>query len=204
MMKENLLILFIKYPSPGAVKQRLAQHIGNKRAAEIYKIISEMVLNKITPEGTEEYVVEICFSPEEDEQLIRQWLAEYDHFHPQQGRDLGERMLKAFERAFGNGYKRIVLIGSDCPDISREIILKSFILLHEKQVVLGPAYDGGYYLIGLREPVSKLFCNIDWGTANVLNQTCEKINEADLSFELLPKLRDIDRVEDLHYYNFAL
>ena len=149
-------------------------------------------------------MLEICFSPQEDEKLVREWLVENEYFSPQQGSDLGERMLNAFKHVFEKGCKRAVLIGSDCPDISRDIITQSFDILKAKHIVLGPAYDGGYYLIGVREPKPELFSNIEWGTEKVLSQTIDKINAAGLSLGLLPMLRDIDRVEDLQYYNLDL
>ena len=203
-MSENLLMVFVKYPAPGSVKQRLAQHLGTDRAAEIYKKIAETIVQKVTPASSEDYMLEICFSPQEDEKLVRKWLVENEYFSPQQGSDLGERMLNAFKHVFKKGCKRAVLIGSDCPDISRDIITQSFDILKAKHIVLGPAYDGGYYLIGVREPKPELFSNIEWGTEKVLSQTIDKINAAGLSLGLLPMLRDIDRVGDLQYYNLDL
>jgi hypothetical protein len=196
-MSKNLLMVFVKYPTPGSVKQRLAQHLGNKRAAEIYKKIAETIVQKVAPASSEDYILEIYFSPQEDEKLMRQWLAENEYFSPQQGSDLGARMSNAFSHAFAAGYTKALLIGSDCPDISRDIITQSFDMLKAKHIVLGPAYDGGYYLIGVREPIPELFSNIEWGTEKVLSQTIDKINAAGLSLGLLPVLRDIDRIEDL-------
>ncbi len=135
---------------------------------------------------------------------MRKWLIENEYFYPQQGSDLGERMLNAFKHVFEKGCKRAVLIGSDCPDISRDIITQSFDMLKAKHIVIGPAYDGGYYLIGVREPIPELFSNIEWGTEKAVSQTIDKINAAGLSLGLLPMLRDIDRVEDLQYYNLDL
>ena len=203
-MSENLLMVFVKYPTPGAVKQRLAQHLGSDRAAEIYKKIAETIVQKVAPASSEDYILEIYFSPQEDEKLVRQWLAENECFSSQQGSDLGARMSNAFLHAFAAGYTKALLIGSDCPDISRDIITQSFDMLKSKHIVLGPAYDGGYYLIGVREPIPELFSNIEWGTEQVLSQTKDKINAAGLSLGLLPMLRDIDRVEDLQYYNLDL
>jgi rSAM/selenodomain-associated transferase 1 len=201
-MSENLLIVFVKYPAPGTVKHRLAQHIGTDAAAKIYRQIAEAVVSNTVPKDTAEYAVEICFDPKDDKHLVRTWLASCDRLSSQQGNSLGERMRNAFICAFESGFKRVILIGSDCPDISREIILQGFAHLQQTDIVIGPAYDGGYYLIGLRQPREGIFQDIEWGTANVFQQTCDKIKAAGLSFILLPKLRDVDRVEDLQYYNF--
>jgi hypothetical protein len=201
-MSENLLIVFVKYPAPGTVKLRLAQHIGAETAAAVYRQIAEAVIKNTVPYSAAGYTVEICFSPQDAETLLREWLSDNRLFYPQKGSDLGARMLNAFEYAFDSGYRKAILIGSDCPDISEEIVLQGFSLLDKKEVVLGPAYDGGYYLIGLKQPRKELFQNIAWGTDNVFQMTCDKIISAGVSFALLPALRDVDRVEDLKYYSF--
>jgi rSAM/selenodomain-associated transferase 1 len=203
-MSENLLMVFVKYPAPGAVKQRLAQHLGTDRAVEIYKKIAETIVQKVTPASSEDYILEIYFSPQEDEKLVRQWLNENEYFSPQQGSDLGARMNNAFQHPFAAGYTKALLIGSDCPDISRTIVSRGFMLLDTHDIVLGPAHDGGYYLIGLRRPVPELFSCIEWGTECVLQQTLDKINALGLTVALLPELWDIDRIEDLKYYNHVM
>jgi rSAM/selenodomain-associated transferase 1 len=201
-MNENRLIIFVKNPAPGIAKKRLSQHIGAENAARIYKNISEMVIEKTTPQRNDIYEVAIFFTPLEAKQLIKEWLINNTCFYPQQGNDLGERMMNAFKRAFEGDYKKAILIGSDCPDLSRDIILQGFVLLASKDVVLGPACDGGYYLIGMNKLIPELFSDIAWGTATVLQQTKLKTKQADLSLGLLPMLRDIDRVKDLQHYHF--
>jgi rSAM/selenodomain-associated transferase 1 len=201
-MNKNLLIVFVKYPAPGAVKQRLAQHIGPDAAAKIYRQMAEAVVNNTAPQAAADYAVEICFDPKDDKHLVRSWLTSSNRLSAQQGAGLGARMLNAFICAFESGFKRVILIGSDCPDISRQIILQGFAQLQYKDIVIGPAYDGGYYLIGLRQPREEVFQDIEWGTEKVFQQTCDKIKASGLSFGLLPTLRDVDRVEDLKYYGF--
>jgi len=201
-MNENLLIVFVKYPAPGTVKQRLAQQIGMDAAAKIYRQIAEAVVNNTAPQDATDYAVEICFDPKDDMHLVRSWLTSSDRFSSQRGDGLGARMRNAFICAFESGFKRVILIGSDCPDISSQIILQGFAHLQQKDIVIGPAYDGGYYLIGLRQPREEIFQDIEWGTEKALQQTCDKIKVAGLFFSLLPTLRDIDRVEDLKYYSF--
>lgn len=201
-MSENLLIVFVKYPAPGSVKQRLAQQIGPDAATNIYRQIAEAVVNNTAPQEAADYAVEICFDPKDDKHLVRTWLTSKDRFSAQQGTGLGERMRNAFTYAFESGFKQVILIGSDCPDISRQIILQGFALLQQKDIVIGPAYDGGYYLIGLRQHREDIFQDIEWGTGKVFQQTCDKIKAAGLSVSLLPTLRDVDRVEDLKYYSF--
>ena len=203
-MSEKLLMVFVKYPAPGSVKQRLAQHLGNERAAEIYKKIAATIVQKVTPARSGDYIVTICFSPQEDEKLVKKWLNKNEYFSPQEGSDLGERMSNAFLQAFAAGYTKALLIGSDCPDISRTIVNRGFVLLDTQDIVLGPALDGGYYLIGLRRHEPELFTNIEWGTERVLQQTLDTITAAGVTVALLPQLRDIDRIEDLSHYSLSL
>ncbi len=204
-MNRNILIMFIKYPAPGMVKSRLALHLGKERAAEIYRVIAETVVANVTSRTTEnDYDAVLCYSPETAEQAFKEWFPQQHLFSPQQGSDLGERMSNAFLHAFADGHAKALLIGSDCPDISRTIVGRGFMQLETNDIVLGPAHDGGYYLIGLRRPDPELFSNMQWGTGRVLQQTLDKINAVGLTVALLPELRDIDRIEDLKYYNHVM
>lgn len=199
---ENLLIVFIKYPRPGFVKTRLSRYIGDERAVEVYKKTAETVLVHIASSETAilTYDVMLSFTPKEDEQRIQHWLNFNGPLLPQEGNDLGARMLHAFQHGFDEAYKHIIIIGSDCPDISQIIINNGFAQLAKNNAVLGPAQDGGYYLIGLKKTIPDIFKNIDWSTDKVLRQTLEKLNSLPVSYALLPVLRDIDTLEDLIYY----
>lgn len=198
---KNLLIVFVKYPLPGMVKTRLARDVGNEQAACLYKNTAELVLARAAPPCLQgEYATAIFFSPAEHEVPVRQWLPRHDLYFPQQGVGLGERMLNAFRKGFSDGYTHISIIGSDCPDVSGEIITRSFALLDTRDAVIGPACDGGYYLLGLRQAAPGLFTAVDWGTGKVLGQTIDRMRTLKLSCALLPELRDIDRMEDLQYY----
>jgi uncharacterized protein len=200
-MNANVLIVFIKYPAPGKVKSRLALDLGETRAAEIYRQLAETVVANVTLQAPEhDYDINLSFAPESAEQQIKAWFPRHNLFSPQQGSDLGERMSNAFLHAFAAGYTKALLIGSDCPDISRTIVGRGFMLLDTHNIVLGPALDGGYYLIGLRRHEPELFLNMEWGTERLLQKTIDKIDAAGLTVALLPELRDIDRIEDLRHY----
>jgi len=120
---------------------------------------------------------------------------------PQHGRDLGERMKNGFLDGFAKGYKRVVLIGSDIPDLPKNSIEEAFQSLEETDAVIGPAFDGGYYLIGFRQSAfsSQVFEEINWGTATVFDETMKKLKRLRRSVHTLPRLRDIDTVEDLNH-----
>jgi len=109
--------------------------------------------------------------------------------------DLGKRMTKAFESVLESNNKAVI-IGSDCPEISAKLIEEAFLKLNDKDVVIGPTYDGGYYLLGMKNLHQELFQNIDWSTEKVFDQTVNKIVSLDLSFDTLEKLTDLD---DMNY-----
>jgi uncharacterized protein len=125
-----------------------------------------------------------------------------DHYQKviQYGDDLGEKMNNAFISIFQKAYDGIVIIGTDCPELNAEIIMNAFACLKTNEVVIGPAEDGGYYLIGLKEPHHKLFENIKWSTNSVLHETILKCDALQLGYYLLPVLNDIDEEKDLNLF----
>jgi len=111
--------------------------------------------------------------------------------------DLGRRMALAFKESFSAGMTGVVIIGTDCPDLNAQLMVKAFHAIEQNDLVLGPALDGGYYLIGLRRLIPELFTGISWSTAEVLEQTRSIAERLDLAIAFLPLLNDIDRPEDL-------
>ena len=203
------VILFTRYPQAGKVKTRLIKGLGPEGAAKLHSRLTKQVISNLLPLVKNDSVclqVSYCGGSKEE---IQTWLGSDLPLKRQQGNDLGERMVRAFEQAWESGAKKVVLIGSDCPGIKPSIIENGLQYLETHDLVLGPAADGGYYLIGLRADVQQcrqyelLFQNISWGTEEVLRQTVQQAEKAKLSFTLLPELHDIDRPEDLahlHYY----
>ncbi|MBI3518497.1 MAG: TIGR04282 family arsenosugar biosynthesis glycosyltransferase, partial [Bacteroidetes bacterium] len=118
----------------------------------------------------------------------------------QNGKELGDKMGNAFVKAFNMKYKKVIIIGSDCLDLNENIISDAFKLLDEQEVVLGPARDGGYYLLGMRNYYPQLFKNKTWSSENVLLDTLLDLSNLNLSFKLLPTLSDIDVEKDLIHY----
>ena len=115
----------------------------------------------------------------------------------QEGKDLGEKMKNAFELLFNKRYKNVIIIGTDCPDLNEEILLKSFEELSEKNIVFGPSNDGGYYLLGMDNFYPYLFDNIKWSRKTVFEETIKTIKKNGLAFNILPELKDIDTEKDL-------
>lgn len=188
-MNKELVIVFVKNIELGKVKTRLAKTIGNQGAFNVY---SELV--KVTEEATKDIKADrhIYFS----EAIVEaQWKGDLKTV--QVGKNLGERMKNAFKKGFEDGYERIVLIGSDLPDISARHIEEGLESLNDNEVSFGPALDGGYYLIGLNSFHEMVFNNKPWSEPNLLKLTLEELNLKKIGYKLLEPLNDIDTFEDL-------
>ncbi len=193
---KQVLIVFLKYPEPGRVKTRLARDIGWKNASLIYSEIAQSVIGKASKSS--KYETLIFFDPPEKKEDVRRWLKNTSlNLLPQEGNPIGERMLNAFERAFSLGATSAVIIGTDCMEVSDKTVLEAFRALREADAVLGPARDGGYYLLRLNRPFPWVFKGIKWSTNLVLSQTIKKLEEKKLRFKLLETLTDVDTIRDL-------
>jgi rSAM/selenodomain-associated transferase 1 len=194
-MPDERLIVFVKRPQPGEVKTRLAREIGDDDAAALYRALAEQVLRATAPAGRA-YGRVVCYAPADAGDDIARWLPGEERA-PQAAGDLGRRMDDALARAFAEGAPRAVLIGTDAPGLSREHVEQAFDALRVHDLVLGPACDGGYYLVGLTAPRPALFEGIAWSTPAVLAQTLSKAAALGLRHHLLPRLRDVDTLADV-------
>ena len=188
-MNKSLVIVFVKNIKLGTVKTRLAKTIGDFGAFEVY---TELV--KITEKATKQLDIDkrIYFS---NAIVDDQWKGEFKAV--QHGADLGERMLNAFKDGFNEGYEKIVLIGSDLPDINSTHIKNGLDALTTNEVVFGPAEDGGYYLVGMSKLNTKIFTNKPWSQPNLLELTLQELQSNQISVGTLDTLNDIDTYEDL-------
>jgi len=191
-MGDDKLIVFVKAPRPGTVKTRLAKTIGVSAAGTAYIRLVEALLNQL--QGLSG--VELCFSPDDAASEVEHWLRGDWTRSPQSGGDLGQRLESAFQRAFHAGSKRVAIIGSDCPMVSVEDIREAWRGLGTHDVVLGPATDGGYWLIGLRQLQPNLFRGVPWSTKDVFTETMRRVEHAGLSVRLLRELADVDTDAD--------
>jgi rSAM/selenodomain-associated transferase 1 len=187
-MRHDSLIIFLKAPRPGAVKTRLARSIGAAEACAAYRTLVEMLLDSLSSLGD----VTLRFAPDEARSEISDWLRPGWQAQPQGPGDLGQRLEAAFDDAFNAGAHRVVIIGSDCPDVSVEDARAAWGALVTHEVVLGPAEDGGYWLIGLRGMHRELLQGIPWSTSQVLPQTLQRARAANLRVHLLRPRTDID------------
>lgn len=188
---EAHVIVFLKAPRPGFVKTRLAASLGDDRACRIYTQLVEGLLSRINTLTD----VELRFTPDDAIDECSRWIQEGWLGIAQGDGGLGERLARAFKEAFQRGADRVIAIGSDCPDVGEEEIREANRALDDHSVVVGPAKDGGYWLIGMNAWYPVLFEGIDWSTDRVLAQTESAAGEMDLSIALLDTLEDIDDLE---------
>jgi rSAM/selenodomain-associated transferase 2/rSAM/selenodomain-associated transferase 1 len=202
------LIVFTRYPAPGRTKTRLIPHLGAEGAADLQRRMTEYILSQIRNLNTTRPVsIEIRYEGG-NQQLMEDWLGSDYIYSPQSTGDLDRRMGRAFEAAFISGIAAAVIIGSDVPGISLEILHQAFNSLQNEDLVLGPANDGGYYLIGLKQStfnraLPQLMTNISWGSQSVLDQTVKIAERMGLKYTVLEKLADVDRPEDLTVWEQA-
>ena len=187
------LIVFTRYPEAGTVKTRLIPALGPEGAKGLHREMAEYTLSQACRVGCD---LEVRFTGG-DRSMMEEWLGEGLHYKKQEGNTLGERMQNAVAEAFSTGTGKVVIVGTDCPGLTAEQIKTAFRLLDRADLVLGPALDGGYYLIGLCRLHEMLFRDITWGSEFVLKETLEAADKLQLKTALLEKLADIDCPKDL-------
>lgn len=188
-----LLLIFARNPELGKVKTRLAQGIGNKAALEVYEYLLNHTRNTVAPLPLK---ARVCYS-----QYVGQgdiWPESRFDKRVQRGADLGLRMQNAFAEAYAEGYTKVAVIGTDLLELESQHIEQAFQALQAQYTAaVGPARDGGFYLLALRQMVPQLFIRQQWGTAGVLQETCRLLKKSGNNPLLLPELNDIDTLEDL-------
>ncbi|GAB2760011.1 TIGR04282 family arsenosugar biosynthesis glycosyltransferase [Salinimicrobium soli] len=195
--KKELLLIFTRNLEIGRVKKRLAKKVGNTAALEVYRYLlkhTQEITKDLDCDKTVYYSEEIPTNDLWEEKEYQKMI--------QLGKDLGERMENAFKRAFSEGYSKVVIIGSDLFDLQEKDLKKAFLALQEKNYVLGPAQDGGYYLLGMTKMNSKVFRNKDWSTPAVFEQTLNDLKEENVA--LLEVRNDIDTFEDMRQHQVLL
>ncbi|MFO0902307.1 MAG: TIGR04283 family arsenosugar biosynthesis glycosyltransferase [Pirellulales bacterium] len=191
------LLVFTRYPEPGRTKTRLIPALGPAGAADLHAALASKALRAVDELAPRRPVdLEVQFAGG-DAAAMGERFGAARRYAPQQGESLGERLERAIAESFRSGARRVVVIGVDCPDLDAGRLQMAFESLDDADVVLGPALDGGYYLIGLTRPQPELFQGIDWGTDQVLRQTLAQAARRSLHVQQLPPLGDVDHPEDL-------
>jgi uncharacterized protein len=193
-MKKEVVLVFEKNAILGQVKTRLASGMGELPAFEIYKHLVQLTYSALEAVPVPVWTFFSDFIPESTHPIV-------ENSYVQQGQDLGERMSNAFARTFESGRDKVVLIGTDCPTLQSQHLLQAFEALNHSDLVVGPATDGGYYLIGMKGSAAYLFEGIAWSTSQVLSQTLHVASQQGLIVTLLPELDDIDTQEDWQRYS---
>jgi rSAM/selenodomain-associated transferase 1 len=199
-IRTDSIIIFLRYPKIGEVKTRLANTTSSEFALRFYKSCAENIVKNVKKiPGINRFAF---YSNEDEKEKIIGWLGNKLFFSPQQGKDLGNRMKNAFEKVFSTGAQKVIIIGTDIPDLSKEVIVNAFNLLDSNDVVIGPSKDGGYYLLGMKKIYPELFEEIEFSLPSVYTETIKKMDMLNLNYYKLPELQDIDTEEDLvHWLN---
>ncbi len=194
------VILLTRYPRPGHVKTRLFSALGPQKAADLQRQMTAHALEQMRFLRREKHVeleVRYCGAkPEEARALFGQDIIVRD----QGAGDLGAKILRAFEDARREGVEKAVLLGADCPDATWGVLAGALEALTDVEVVLGPAADGGYYLIGMRSPLPQVFEGMTWGVDTVYEETLRRIKRVGSTWRALKVLHDVDRPEDLRVW----
>lgn len=195
---DNALIVFLKYPETKKVKTRLGKSIGARQAAELYRETASFVARSFS--GSQNWKTFFFYTPGEKKKEFIEWLGNRDaSFFAQEGESLGQRISHAFAKCFSLGFRNVVIIGTDCVMITEEDVETAFSLLSrgEFEAVLGPATDGGYYLLGLCEETDAIFQDMRWSSARVFKETEKRMGENGLRHAVMRKLTDIDEEKDI-------
>ena len=190
VVPKKLILVFTRNPELGKVKTRLAKTIGDQSALLIYQFLlqhTQKVVRSIEADKAVYYSEKIRENDIWDSTIFQK--------HLQIGKDLGERMQNAFQTSFNHKYNQIIIVGSDLFDLQSQHIEEAFNKLEDNNVVIGPAKDGGYYLLGMKKLYTKLFKNKQWGTSSVLKDTLSNLKNEKVF--LLEELNDIDTFEDM-------
>ncbi len=194
MAPELRTLLFSRYPVPGEVKTRLIPQFGAAQAAQVHRRMAEHAVSEALSVQGAETVIHYTGSSRKD---FQSWLGPRPQYRKQVQGDLGNRLEAALGKSFKENGSPTIAVGTDIPALSAGLLSHAFQALADNDVVIGPAEDGGYYLIGMNSPRPELFRRIEWGSSRVFSQTLERIKSLGLTFRVMPALNDVDRPEDL-------
>jgi rSAM/selenodomain-associated transferase 1 len=193
------LIIFVRSPRDKQVKSRLAATLGGEFATDFYRLCAEHVIRETGRmlSGVQRY---IFYASQEEGRAVRRWLGHRFYFRAQSGGELGDRIEHAFRTVFNHGSEKAVIVATDVPDLTHNIMDRALKALDNCDLVIGPSHDGGYYLLGMKRLYSELFKNIPWSTGHVCEETLLRVKARGLFSHILPSLRDIDTEDDLRQW----
>ncbi len=191
MPEKVTIVMMLKAPVAGEVKTRLAVSVGKEMALSIYRSLVERQIEEIP----NDWNLEVHYTPVERKKMMEEWLGPFVALSPQEGEGLGDRLPTALDAAFFRNGGKVMAIGGDCPGLTSDVLGKASDALDQTDVVLGPAVDGGYTLIGMKRFHPELFTGISWGTDGVLGETIARLKGGNIPFFLLEELEDIDEYD---------
>ncbi len=193
------VIVFLKVPQKSRVKTRLSKFLDPEIVVDIYKNFVADILGML---NRSPYRITVGYYPPHAQSEAVAWLGPGYTLMPQKGNNLGKRMANAFDKMFSKGYQHALLMGTDFPDLPGSIVDEAFKSLDNNDAVIGPAVDGGYYLIGFKSTtfLPQIFDDIPWGTEDVFEMTVKIFQKNKFKLHVLPKWRDIDTYEDLKFF----
>ena len=197
-LAKNALIIFIKNPEKGKVKTRLAKEVGADKALAIYRALLAHTRKIALAVPTQRFLFYSEYIDEKDGWSDKDFIKLL-----QIDANLGAKMANAFQQVLAQ-YKKAVIIGSDCASLTPEIVQKAFDKLETFPFVIGPAMDGGYYLLGMKKFRPEIFEQIEWSTASVLSSTIQRIESLEKKYYLLPELSDIDHKADWDKFGWTI
>jgi rSAM/selenodomain-associated transferase 1 len=195
---KNAIIVFARLPIPGEVKTRLAASIGDVAAAGFYKSCAERLFHNLF-ELQQSAPLHIFCADGDHIAAMKEWIRLPVAFHAQRGEDLGDRMRNAFDDVFAMGAAKAVIVGTDIPELTARHVQQAFLMLDIHDVVIGPAHDGGYYLLAMKRPLD-LFSSMEWSTNAVASETRKRVLRGGFTLAQLEELRDVDTAEDYHAF----
>lgn len=192
-----LLVVVAKAPVPGTVKTRLVPHLSPKEATDLYRCFLQDRITTI--QSLTGVALAIAYTPADARDAFVPFCQNGLRLFPQKGKNLGERLNNIFVEKLADGFNAVSIIDSDTPDLPVSAIQASFtrLMSDRTDVVFGPCYDGGYYLVGMRRPHPELFANIPWSTDKVLANTLERAMDLGVRADLLSRWNDLDTIDDL-------
>lgn len=200
------VVIMTKIPVPGYAKTRMMPEMTADECAEFHRACLTDICRTVKKTGYPGflYYVSQCIDRVtlDNRNLlgVDEYILDYFVMKPQKGDDLGQRMLEAIREVLID-FNAVIVIGGDIPELTASLLLEASQRLHDFDVVLGPAIDGGYYLIAMTKPYNEIFADVPWGTGHVLGITLEKLRKGKKTYSLLPELHDIDTWEDIKLYN---
>jgi rSAM/selenodomain-associated transferase 1 len=195
MSNTDVLLIFVKAPHLGQVKNRLQPGLSALQSLSLHKAMAEDLITRFR--DVPAWQTKVAFWPQDARSCMQKWLGDHLEFVPQQGEDLGHRMSRAFEEQFQRGHEKVLIVGCDLPGLETEIISQALEGLSTNDLILGPNEDGGYYLIGLKQAHPELFRDVDWSTDRVLKQTLDNARAAHLAIRWMAVRSDIDTYQDV-------